>query len=142
MMNFRTVFLWAASAVLVALAHRWYGWAGVALVVGGLVFWLLLHFNRLMQVLKRATNRPIGWCDSAVMLNAKLKPGATLLHVVAMTRSLGELLSLKDTQPEQFRWTDGSRSSVSCEFLHGKLVKWELSRPAQPVDAAAGAPST
>uniref|UniRef100_UPI003784B68A SDR family NAD(P)-dependent oxidoreductase n=1 Tax=Piscinibacter sp. TaxID=1903157 RepID=UPI003784B68A len=31
--------------------------------------------------------------DSAVMLNAKLKPGATLLHVIAMTRSIGERLS-------------------------------------------------
>ena len=141
-MNLRTVFLWVAAAVLVALAWRSYGWAGVALVTGGLVFWLLLHFNRLMQVLKRAANRPIGHVDSAVMLNAKLKPGVTLLHVVAMTRSLGELLSPKDAQPELFRWTDGSRSFVSCEFLRGKLVKWELSRPAQPDDSTAGSPAS
>lgn len=130
-MNWRTVFIWVSSATLVALAYRSYGWGGVAVVVGGLVFWLLLHFTRLMQVLKRAANRPIGHVDSAVMLNAKLKPGMTLLHVVAMTRALGELLSPKDEQPEVFRWTDGSQSHVRCEFHGGKLVTWALSRPTQ-----------
>jgi hypothetical protein len=46
-----------------------------------------------------------------------------------MTRSLGLLLSVKDQQPEMFRWTDGSDSQVTCEFVGGKLVKWELVRP-------------
>lgn len=141
-MNFRTVFLWTAAVALVALAYRSMGWGGVAIVVGGLVFWLLLHFTRLMQVLKRAANRPIGHVDSAVMLNAKLKPGMTLLHVVAMTRALGELLSPKDAQPEMFRWTDASQSQVTCEFLGGKLVSWTLNRPI-PADAPqAGQPAS
>ena len=35
--------------------------------------WVLLHFTRMMTILKRAANRPIGYVDSAVMLNAKLK---------------------------------------------------------------------
>ena len=113
----------------VALAYRSYGWAGVAVVVTALAMWLLLHFNRMMQVLKRAAKRPIGYVDSAVMLNAKLKPGVTLLHVVAMTRALGELKSGKDQQPELYRWTDGTESHVTCEFLGGKLVKWEMVRP-------------
>ena len=69
------------------------------------------------------------------MLNAKLRPGVNLLHVVAMTRSLGELLTPKDTQPELFRWTDGTRSSVTCEFAQGRLVRWELSRPQTDNDA-------
>jgi hypothetical protein len=64
------------------------------------------------------------------MLNAKLNPGVTLLHVVAMTRALGEQLSPKDEQPEVFRWTDGSASHVTCEFKDGKLVRWALERPA------------
>jgi hypothetical protein len=119
------------GVVLVALAYRSYGWAGVAVVATALVMWLLLHFTRMMQVLKRAANRPIGYVGSAVMLNAKLKPGVTLLHVVAMTKALGELKSVKDQQPEFFRWTDGTQSHVTCEFLGGKLVKWELVRPVQ-----------
>ncbi len=121
---------------LVAMAYRSYGWAGVAVVASALVMWAMLHFNRMLQVLKRAANRPIGYVDSAVMLNAKLRAGATLLHVVAMTRALGELLSAKDAQPEVFRWTDGSQSHVTCEFEGGKLQKWRLVRPEQDNDAA------
>ncbi|MBU0588002.1 MAG: glycerate kinase [Gammaproteobacteria bacterium] len=123
---------------LVAAAYRVYGWGGVALVVSVLVMWLLLHLTRTMQVLKRAANRPIGYVDSAVMLNAKLKPGVSLLHVVAMTRALGELCSPKDSQPELFRWTDGSQSHVTCEFLEGKLVKWVLFRPEQAAQPEPG----
>lgn len=122
------------GVALVALAYRSYGWAGVAVVLTAIVMWALLHFNRMMQVLKRAANRPVGYVDSAVMLNAKLRPGATLLHVVAMTRALGELLSVKDAQPEVFRWTDGTRSHVTCEFVGGKLRKWELVRPGPDAD--------
>ena len=119
-----------ASLAFAAVAYRSYGWPGIALVVGGLVMWMLLHFTRMLQILKRAANRPVGYVESAVMLNAKLQSGATLLHVVAMTRSLGELLSPKDTQPERFRWTDASQSHVTCEFVAGRLKAWELHRPA------------
>ncbi|MBC7704519.1 MAG: glycerate kinase [Rhodoferax sp.] len=117
------------AVILVALAYRSYGWSGVGVAASLMVMWALLHFNRLMQVLKRAARRPIGYLDSAVMLNARLKPGVTLMHVVAMTRALGELKSVKDQQPEVYRWTDGSESHVTCEFSGGKLVKWQLVRP-------------
>jgi hypothetical protein len=58
------------------------------------------------------------------------------LHVVAMTKALGELKSAKQTQPELYRWTDGTQSHVSCEFHNGKLKKWELVRPLQTGEAA------
>ena len=133
-MQFQRVLVPIAGVAIVTLAYRMYGWAGVAAAVTGLVMWLLLHLTRMMQVLKRAANRPIGYVDSAVMLNAKLQPGVTLLHVVAMTRALGELQSEKDQQPELFRWTDGTHSHVTAEFLGGKLVKWELVRPGPAED--------
>ena len=117
------------GVALVAMAYRSYGWAGVAVVATGLVTWALLHFNRMVHVLNRAANRPVGFVGSAVMLNAKLKAGVTLLHVVAMTKALGELHSAPDQQPELFRWTDGTQSYVTAEFLGGKLMKWELVRP-------------
>ena len=129
-MNFQKILVPVLGVVLVAVAWRGYGWPGVALVAGGVVMWVLLHFNRIMQALKRAANRPIGYVDSAVMLNARLKAGVPLLHVISMTKSLGALLSPKDDQPEIYRWTDGGQSHVSCEFAGGKLVKWELVRPA------------
>ncbi len=132
-MNFQKIFVPIAGVAAIVLAYRCYGWQGVAGVVSMLVFWVLLNFNRMMQVLKRAANRPIGYVDSAVMLNAKLKPGMTLMHVIAMTKALGELKSPKETQPEVFAWTDGSESRVTATFVSGKLSHHELFRP-QPED--------
>ena len=129
-MNLQSIWIPAAGVAAVALACRLYGWTGVAAAPAGLTMWLLLHFTRMMQVLKRAADRPTGYVDSAVMLNAKLRPGLTLLQVVAMPRVLGELQSLLNAQPEIFRWTDGTQSSVTCTFMGGKLVHYELSRPA------------
>jgi hypothetical protein len=124
----RIITLILVSAAFV-MAYTYYKWSGVAIVASGLVTWALLHFSRMMQVLKRAADRPIGYVGSAVMLNAKLQKGKTLMHVIAMTKALGELLSEKDMQPEVFRWTDGTKSHVACTFLNGKLQSWELFRP-------------
>ena len=123
------------GGAVVAYSH--YSWPGIAVVVTFLVFGILLHFTRLMTILKRAANRPIGHVDSAVMLNAKLKPGATLMHVVAMTRALGLLKSPKDVQPEVFEWKDAGESVVTCTFVGGKLSQHVLVRPIQPHKASA-----
>ncbi|RYF33917.1 MAG: glycerate kinase [Comamonadaceae bacterium] len=136
-MNFRMFLVPVAGLVLLGFAYRSYGWAGVALVGGAIVMFLLLHFNRAMGVLKRAADRPVGYVASAVMLNAKLKPGVTLMHVIAMTRALGELRSPADTQPELFRWTDGGGSWVDTTFVDGKLREWTLTRPPSPPEAPA-----
>lgn len=128
-MNLRTIFVPLGVVGLIVFGFVAYGWAGVAAVVGGLVMWGLLHFTRLMTVMKKAANRPMGYVGSAVMLNARLRAEVNLMHVVAMTQSLGEQLSAADTEPEIYRWTDGTQSHVTCEFRHGKLVKWELVRP-------------
>jgi hypothetical protein len=147
-MNFQKIVAPVIGVVLIAAAYRGFGWPGVALVVGGIVMWVLLHVNRMMQALTRTAGRPVGWVDSAVMLNAKLKPGVNLLHVLALTRALGQLMSPEGEQPEIYRWTDGSDSHVTCEFKDGRLVKWTLVRPdpdAPAVDgpsAAAPAAST
>jgi len=128
-MNFNKIL--APLAILVFTIGAWqaFQWAGIALAAGGVVMWILLHFTRMVTILKKAANRPIGYVASAVMLNAKLKKGATLMHVIAMTRSLGELQSEKDTQPEIFRWTDAGQSHVTCTFVGGKLTEWTLVRP-------------
>ena len=135
-MNFQKIVV--PVGILVALAAAWYEyrWMGVFAVLGVVMMWLLLHWTRMMQVLRRAADTPVGHVGSAVMLNAKLKPGVTLLHVVAMTRSLGLLQSPPDTQPEVYRWTDGSGSHVTAEFRSGKLVQWTLFRPPEPAPQA------
>ncbi|VWX58849.1 Glycerate kinase [Burkholderiales bacterium 8X] len=128
-MNLGRIFVPLAGLLLLVGAYRAYGWGGVALAAGAIVMFLLMHLNRTMQVLKRATDRPIGTVASSVMLNAKLKPKMTLLHVIAMTRALGEQRSPKDQQPEVFRWADAGGSWVDATFVGGKLTEWRLVRP-------------
>ena len=53
-----------------------------------------------------------------------------------MTRSLGELKTPKDQQPETYRWTDGGMSYVEAVFLNGKLQSWTMTRPPAEADAA------
>ena len=128
-MNLQKILIPLAIIGGAALAWQSSCWKGIVVIVSVLMFGILLHFSRMMQVLKRAANRPIGYVDSAVMLNAKLKPGATLLHAVALTRSLGLLKSIKGEQPEVFEWKDGSESVVTCTFVGGKLAHHVLDRP-------------
>ena len=134
-MNLRNIFVPAGVIGLVLVGYASAGWPGVAAVVGGLVMWALLHFTRLMNVMKTAANRPMGYVGSAVMLNARLKPGVNLMHVMAMTQSLGERLSAENAQPEVYRWTDGTQSHVTCEFANGRLQKWTLERPQAEAEA-------
>ena len=136
-MNMRNVVIPLGLAVLLYLAYDALGWMGVAAVGGGIVMWLLLHFTRLMTVMRLASERPMGYVGSAVMLNAKLKPKVNLMHVVAMTRSLGQRLSEEGKDPEVYRWTDGTDSHVTCEFVQGRLVQWTLVRPGTAEAAAA-----
>ena len=133
-MNFQRYLVPIGTVGFTAWAWQSWGWMGIAMVVTGGVMWLLLYFTRLVQIMKRASNRPIGFVDSAVMLNAKLKTGVNLMHVIAMTRALGQLETEKGAQPEVFSWRDGSQSVVRCVFLQGKLQSWTLDRPFQVAD--------
>ena len=130
-MNFTRILTLAGIVILTVGAWQAFGWPGIALAVGGIVMWVLLHFTRMVTILKKAAHRPIGHVSSAVMLNAKLQKGATLMHVIAMTRSLGQMQSEKDTQPEVYSWADTSDSVVTCTFVGGKLTEWTLQRPEQ-----------
>jgi hypothetical protein len=130
-MKFLKLLVPLVGVVLLVVAFQRYGWPGVAAVTGGIVMWILLHFNRMMAVLRKANNQPIGYVGSAVMLNARLKPGSTLLHVMAMTKALGERRSAEGEEPEVYRWTDGTHSWVDCTFNNGRLASWQLTRPQQ-----------
>ncbi|WP_354371265.1 glycerate kinase [Variovorax paradoxus] len=135
-MNFQKLLVPVGAIVLLGLAWRSGGWGGVALAGGVIVMFLLMHFTRAMQVLKRAADRPVGYVASSVMLNAKLKKGVTLMHVIAMTRALGELRSPQNEQPELYRWTDTGGSYVDAVFNGGKLQSWTLTRPEAEPDNA------
>jgi hypothetical protein len=132
--------------VIAFVAGAWvqYQWAGVAIATGAVVMWILLHFTRMVTVMSRAANRPVGHVASAVMLNVKLQKGVNLMHVIALTKSLGERLSEENAQPELFKWTDSGDSFVICTFKDGKLKSWEMTRPAQeePEENIQAAPNT
>ena len=130
-MNFSKILVPIGVIVFVAGAWHQYKWPGVAVSTGAVVMWILLHFTRMVTVLSRAANRPVGHVASAVMFNAKLKKGVNLMHVIAMTKSLGERLSEENVQPEVFKWADSGDSSVVCTFKDGKLQSWDMTRPQQ-----------
>ena len=135
-MDWRRWLVIAGTVALGAGAWRAGGWRGLALLGSGLVLWGLLHLQRIAGVMKRAAHRPIGHVDSAVMLNARLHAGQRLLHVLALTRALGVRLSKPDANLETYRWRDPGQASVTAEFRHGRLVRWQLQRPAESPDDA------
>ncbi len=128
-MSWQRILVALVAAALLFWGHRQYGWPGVAAVAGGLLMWLLLHFTRLMAVMRRAAQRPIGHVDSAVMLNARLQAGMPLVGVTGLARALGEQVSAEGEQPEIYRWTDPGGASVQARFAQGKLLDWGLKRP-------------
>ncbi len=117
---------WTLVAAALALGWRVYGWQGALLVATLVVFWLLLQFNRAVRVMRRASGNPLARVASAVMLNARLRKGLTLLQVVAITHSLGRQES---EAPETWRWDDDGGSGVTLVFERGRLARWTLTRP-------------
>ncbi|MEI6383181.1 MAG: glycerate kinase [Betaproteobacteria bacterium] len=133
-MNYKKILIPIGVAVLFYAGWSSSQWMGVAFVGSGLVMWALLYITRMIKTMLRAANRPVGFVDSAVMLNAKLKAGDNLMHVIAMTRSLGKLQTPFHEQPEVFTWTDGTQSVVTCTFVDGLLKEWQLVRPTPEPD--------
>jgi hypothetical protein len=119
---------WALAALMVGAAWHFYAWQGVVVAGTAIVFWLLLQFNRAIRVMKNASSAPIGHVESAVMFNAKLRTGMQMLHVVALTRSLGRRVS---ESPEVWAWADAGHSEVIVTFVNGRSTAWLLNRPTQ-----------
>lgn len=140
-MTWQRILTLLVAIALGAGAWRAGGWAGVAMLASGLLLWFLLHYTRLMTIMKRAADRPIGYVGSAVMLNARLKPRMPLLNVIGLTRSLGERLSADGVEPEVYRWRDPGDAQVMTEFEGGRLVRWRLERPNAAPESGTGAES-
>lgn len=123
---------WIGGALALAalvLGGVLYGWKGVILALTAVVFWLLMQFTRLMRVMRMATSSPVGHVDSAVMLNAKLKPGMKLVDVLPLTLSLGRKTA---DAPETYVWADPGGVSVEVVLEGGRVARWSLQRPAEP----------
>jgi hypothetical protein len=122
---------WALALVAIVLGWFQWGWQGVLLAISVVVFWLLLQFSRAMRVMRQAAGAPIGYVDSAVMLNAKLRAGMRLMEIIPLTRSLGQTVEGEPGLPETFTWTDTSGACVRVQLVGGRLRQWSLERPAE-----------
>lgn len=125
---------WGLAVIAVALAWTQYGWRGVLLAVSVIAFWLLLQFSRALRAMKNAGAAPVGHVPSAVMLNAKLKAGMTMLQVIQLTRSLGRRVGTEGEEPERWAWADDGGARVVLEWSGGKLQRWTLHRADDPAE--------
>jgi hypothetical protein len=117
------------AALFAFATWRAYGLPGFAFALSAIVFWLLLTFNRAVRVMKNAGDSPLGHVASAVMFHAGLARGMTMLKIVTQTKSLGKKIEGSD---DDWRWSDDSGASVVLHFEHGRLVRWQLERAADP----------
>ncbi len=120
----------AGGALVVAvtfLAWEMFGGRGVAVAVSALLFLSMLQLNRTVRVMKAAAQNPLARVSSAVMFQAGLRPGLTMLQIVASTRSLGR--KIEGTQ-DDWLWSDAGGDSVCLHFVRGRLATWQLERAA------------
>ena len=130
---------WGLAALAIAAGWLGWGWPGVALGVTVVVFWLLLQWSRAIRVMRAAGERPVGAVPSAVMLNARLSAGLTMLQVLPLTRSLGQQLS---ESPERWAWHDAAGNRVETDWRDGRLERWQLVRPPEASGPAGPAAPT
>lgn len=121
----------AAAALIIGWLTR--GWPGVVLALTIIMFWLLLQFNKAVRVMRAAASAPVGYIDSAVMLQTKLKAGMPMLQLIVLTRSLGRKLS---DAPETWGWSDPGGAELQVEVARGKVVRWTLHRPEEAASRA------
>lgn len=136
----RVVLSWALAAVGVAVCGWRWGWPGLLLGTGVVVFWLLLQFSRALRVLQAAGRAPVGTVANAVMLHARLRPGMKLMQILPLTGSLGmRLAGPAASAEERFRWQDAAGDGVELALVGGRLAHWQLTRAAAPDAGAPGA---
>ena len=120
---------WAFAAALAFAAWEMFGARGLAMAVSAIAFWLMLQFNRTVRVMRAAAQNPLARVASAVMFQASLRSGMTMLQIVSSTGSLGCKVEGSD---EDWLWSDEGGNSVRLHFVRGRLATWQLERPAEP----------
>ena len=118
---------WAFAAALSFVAWEMFGARGVAVAVSAVAFWALLQFNRTVRVMRVAAQNPLARVPSAVMFQAGLRPGLSMLQVVASTRSLGRKV---EGSEDDWLWSDDGGDSARLHFVRGRLATWQLERAA------------
>ena len=120
---------WGLAFAAVVAGWFSYGWPGLALAFSVIVFWLLIQFSRSLRVMRNASDAPVGYVPSAVMLHSKLRVGLPMLQIVTLTKSLGRRVG---EAPETWAWSDESGAEVRIVLdASGRCASWTLNRPAE-----------
>jgi len=116
-------------ALVLALSYAgWksYGWQGLLLALLMSSFWVLLHFTKLMRLLRAAANRPLGAVDDVRVLQGRLKLGMPMHEVVRQSACLGKReAGASDGTSEDFVWHDPQGRTLHLRFDHGRLRRIE-----------------
>ena len=130
----------ALAIALSYAAWRSYGLPGLLLAVLMLGFWSLLHFTKLMRLLRTVAGRPMGRTRDAAALHAKLKPGMAMVDVMRLTLSIGLLRTPPETDPEERQWADDQGQALVGRFEGGRLVSCRLQAASDPDTGDTGSP--
>jgi len=123
---------WTIAGVGLVVASLAWGLRGTALAVSVIVFWLLLQLTRSMRVLRRAADLPVGYVESAVVLQSRLARGMLMLDVMKLTRSLGRRVD--PVRDDVWAWSDPGGVELVVTFDAGRCARWELRRPAESAE--------
>jgi hypothetical protein len=126
MHRLRPFFYPALALALAFAAWQSFGWKGLLLAALMISFWMLLHFSKLMRVMRTAAHRPMGHVIDAGALQRRLRVGMPLVDVIRLTQSLGQLRSPPDQEPQHMTWGDELGHVVACTFVQGQLTAFEL----------------
>jgi len=138
----------ALALALCAAAWRSYGWQGLVLAALMISFWVLLHFTKLMRLLRAAAARPMGAVVDVPALQNRLRLGMPLHEVIRLTGCLGDRLDGAPGEPgsgatvgvqEQFAWSDAQGRCLRLGFAHGRLshIERQDTTPTHPQVQAA-----
>ena len=140
----RNYWVWPLAVLLIGAAWLRFGWQGALFALSFGIFLLLMQFTRTLRVVRDAGRAPVGHVGSAVMLNARLRPGMRLTDVLRLSGSLGETVVRAEPAAgvdvaESFRWRDPGGITVEVELAGGRVRSWSMQRPDTPGAADMGA---
>lgn len=126
--------LFPALVLALCLAGwRTYGWPGLLLALLMSSFWALLHFTKLMRLLRAAAGRPIGELEDVRLLHGRLRTGMPMHEVVRHARCLGQRLPEAADNVEWFAWRDAGGRALHLGFVSGRLSQIvRMDNPPEP----------
>lgn len=136
----RSLLFPALALALCFAAWRSYGWQGLMLAALMISFWVLLHFTKLMRLLRAAAARPMGDVADVRRLQSRLSLGMPMHNVVRHAGCLGVRLPDGPDGSEHFAWEDPEGRALHLQFMGGRLTAITHQDATTPPEAPPAAP--